>query len=306
MLSRLSCSGLQAFRGRLSRRSFCIIPPRCVMWESPPTLLLPSIFERDTLYGHLCAAISIGKGGEGLRGGGVAGLPAFNRDALTNRLRISLLDKASFILTLHIPQKTVWRWRGRWVYIFLGVGGSTDGILYLDVLCLIMPDPSAWTHTHNTQSHSHITPGWIFPQAPSLETALHISHINHTLCQNGIKMKEDLETHLTFFAAFKVQKITQICCEHCLTYIGWENNCTIQLFRRNITYWMRMTYFKDLCPFLQSTCNQTCTCTHHTESDWVQHAVNGLCMCVWEWAVGLYIVVCKWSGETWLGPSCAA
>lgn len=41
----------------------------------------------------------------GLRDGGVAALPAFNRDALTNRLRISLLDKASFILTLHIPQR---------------------------------------------------------------------------------------------------------------------------------------------------------------------------------------------------------
>ena len=41
----------------------------------------------------------------GLRDGGVAALPAFNRDALTNRPRISLLDKASFILTLHIPQR---------------------------------------------------------------------------------------------------------------------------------------------------------------------------------------------------------
>lgn len=38
-------------------------------------------------------------------GGGVAALPAFNRDSLTNRPRIRLLDKASFILTLHIPQR---------------------------------------------------------------------------------------------------------------------------------------------------------------------------------------------------------
>lgn len=37
--------------------------------------------------------------------GGAAALPAFNRDALTNRPRISLLDKVSFILTLHAPQR---------------------------------------------------------------------------------------------------------------------------------------------------------------------------------------------------------
>lgn len=37
--------------------------------------------------------------------GGVAALPAFNRDALTNRPRIRLLDKASFILTLHTPHR---------------------------------------------------------------------------------------------------------------------------------------------------------------------------------------------------------
>lgn len=82
--------------------------------------------------------------------GGVAALPAFNRDALTNRPRISLLDKASFILTLHIPQRLCMV-MGR-VNFF---GGCADGILYLDVLCLIMPEPSACTHTY-THIQTHI------------------------------------------------------------------------------------------------------------------------------------------------------
>ncbi len=94
--------------------------------------------------------------GGGLRVGGVAAVPAFNRDALTNRPRISLLDKASFILTLHRPQRLCMEMEraGRGKFFGGLVGASTDGILYLDVLCLIMPEPSACTCTTHTHTHT--------------------------------------------------------------------------------------------------------------------------------------------------------
>lgn len=114
----------------------------------------------------------------GVMDGGVAALPAFNRDALTNRPRIRLLDKASFILTLHIPQRLCGDGEGGGVNFWRTRGGSTDGILYLNVLCLIMPEPSAWTHTN---THTLILRLDLSPVL-SLETALHISHTNHLLC----------------------------------------------------------------------------------------------------------------------------
>lgn len=100
-------------------------------------------------------------------GGGVAALPASNRDALTNRSRISLLDKASFILTLHRPQRLCMEMEraGQSAFLLGLVGANTDGILYLDVLCLIMPEPSACTHTtHTAHTHKHTH---TFPEAGS-------------------------------------------------------------------------------------------------------------------------------------------
>lgn len=54
----------------------------------------------------------------------MAALPAFNRDALTNRPRISLLDKASFILTLHIPQSLCVEMERAGESTFFGGGGE--------------------------------------------------------------------------------------------------------------------------------------------------------------------------------------
>lgn len=86
----------------------------------------------------------------------MAALLAFNRDALTNRPRISLLDKASFILICHVVQRLHLEMQRVEESTFLGVdGGSADGILYLGVLCLIMPEPSAFTHTH-THTYTYI------------------------------------------------------------------------------------------------------------------------------------------------------
>lgn len=96
----------------------------------------------------------------------MAALLAFNRDALTNRPRISLLDKASFILIRHVVQRLHLEMQRVEESTFLGGdGGSADGILYLGVLCLIMPEPSAFTHTH---SHIHIyTDTYSYPEAGS-------------------------------------------------------------------------------------------------------------------------------------------
>lgn len=93
--------------------------------------------------------------------------PAFNRDALTNRPRISLLDKASFIPTRCAPLGlrggdgegggTVHFYQGvvaaRW-----GGGmsvGRTAGILYLDVPCLIMSELSE--HEARARAHTHVS-----------------------------------------------------------------------------------------------------------------------------------------------------
>lgn len=57
----------------------------------------------------------------GLRDGGVAALQAFNQDALTNRSRISLLDKASFILMLQIERRLVEK-SGESKNVFKGMG----------------------------------------------------------------------------------------------------------------------------------------------------------------------------------------
>ena len=65
-------------------------------------LLLHFCLVRHT--GHLRAATSSHRDG----GGGGPASATFNRDALTNRWRIRLLDKASFILTLRIPQRLHW------------------------------------------------------------------------------------------------------------------------------------------------------------------------------------------------------
>lgn len=71
-----------------------------------------------------------------LRDGGVAALPAFNRDALTNHPRISLLDKASFILTLHVPQILCIEIKRAGEGTFLGdVGG--EQLAYCTWMCFV-------------------------------------------------------------------------------------------------------------------------------------------------------------------------
>lgn len=68
----------------------------------PPAIPCYRFFHSEILAAHLWPSV-FHRGVNGGRGGAVA-LPAFNRDALTNRPRIRLLDKASFILTLCAPQ----------------------------------------------------------------------------------------------------------------------------------------------------------------------------------------------------------
>lgn len=76
-----------------------------VSWESHPCpFSTPTLFlflMRHIIWTPVGHLFYLGR----LSDGGAATLPAFNRDALTNRPRISLLDKVSFILTLHAPQR---------------------------------------------------------------------------------------------------------------------------------------------------------------------------------------------------------
>lgn len=141
-----------------------------------PISCYPFFISNETHYMDTCG-LPFPLGG-GLRDGGAAALPAFNRDALTNRPRISLLDKVSFILTLHVPQRLCMEIKRAGESKFLGcVWGRTAGILYLDVLCLIMPEPSACTHT----THTHIPWGWIFPQLLAGDSSAYFSQQSHTV-----------------------------------------------------------------------------------------------------------------------------
>lgn len=177
MLCRHSCSCCHAFCAEHCSQCSCLLLS-CLMGKSAmPHLLLPLFLflMRHIIWTPVGHLFYLGR----LSDGGAATLPAFNRDALTNRPRISLLDKVSFILTLHAPQRLCIEIKRAGKVNFGGccvwVGGGwwwTAGILYLDVLCLIMPEPSACTHT---QPEAGSFPNFL------LKTVLHISHSNHML-----------------------------------------------------------------------------------------------------------------------------
>lgn len=136
---------------------------RCSPCESHPSLppaAHASFFSSETPCMDTCGLLFPLGGGGGER---VASLPAFNRDALTNRRRIRLLDKASFILTLRVTQllRVEMMKAGESTFLRGCWGGSTDGLMYLDVLCLIMPEPSACTHTN-----TYIPEAGSFPSSP--------------------------------------------------------------------------------------------------------------------------------------------
>lgn len=114
---------------------------------------------RHVLCGHLWGCHFHG-GGVGGWGGGVAALQAFNQDALTNRSRISLLDKASFILMLHIEQDSRRRWnRGRAIFFFFqGHGGGQ--MAYCTSVCFVWSCLSP-LHVH-TQTHTYSEAEYFF------------------------------------------------------------------------------------------------------------------------------------------------
>lgn len=159
-------------------------PPSCLLCGIVQPMLLPQVthnpspatrffISNETHYMDTCG-LPFPLGG-GLRDGGAAALPAFNRDALTNRPRISLLDKVSFILTLHVPQRLCMEIKRAGESKFLG-GCEGENSWHTVPGCALFDH--AWAlcmYTHNTHT---------YPEAGSfpnfwLETVLHISHSNH-------------------------------------------------------------------------------------------------------------------------------
>lgn len=93
---------------------------------------------------------------------GGAASPAFNQDVLTNRCRISLFNKASFILTLHITA-TAWleERKDRGKYISQGLGGVQMAYFTWTGCVYSCPSP---LHVHTLTQHRDTSRGWIFPR----------------------------------------------------------------------------------------------------------------------------------------------
>lgn len=147
---------------------------------------------------------------------------------------------------------SAWRWRGRGRVNFWGVWGRTAGIVYLDVLCLIMSKNSACAHK------AHIYPeAGSFPNFSDLrQSCIFLTAI--TYCDsNSREMKEMKGLHpfaLVLYPSsytFKQKKAFNI---------EQQSHCNISLHAPEIL--REDDIFLEILPFLQSSFKQTCSCTH--------------------------------------------
>lgn len=149
---------------------------------------------------------------------------------------------------------SAWRWRGRGRVHFLGDrgGGSTDGILYLDVLCLIMPESCVCTHT----THTHI-----------------LRHTPHTVPLTAERWKNTFTSVCPCVVHYTKNKPKKW--NMAVLNWFWE---TKPLYYHSIYLWYILLtilneddVFWDPCPFFSPLTNKhTYTCAQTgTEWDWV-------------------------------------